>query len=98
MDALPPRETILVADDPRHIVDLVTLYLRRAGYGVEAAYDGDETLRKVSETAPALVVLDIMMPGQDGLQVCQAIRRRGSLPIVLLSARSSDIDKIAGLK
>ncbi len=91
-------DLILVADDDEHIVELVTMYLRRAGYRVEAAFDGDETLRKTRELEPALLVLDIMMPGPDGLQICRALRRRSNVPIVLLTARSSDIDKIAGLR
>ena len=89
---------ILVADDDEHIVELVSLYLRRAGYRVETAYDGDETLRKARDLKPALLVLDVMMPGPDGLQVCRQLRRKGNVPIVLLTARGSDIDKIAGLR
>ncbi len=92
------HETILVADDDEHIVELVSMYLKREGYHVEAAYDGDETLRKVNEFHPALLVLDIMMPGPDGLQICRSLRRRGNVPILLVTARSSDIDKIAGLR
>jgi DNA-binding response OmpR family regulator len=92
------RAPILVADDDPHIVELVSLFLRRAGYEVETAADGDEALRKALSCAPALAILDVMMPGQDGLQVCRTLRARGDLPIVLLTARSSDIDTIAGLK
>ena len=91
-------DLILVADDDEHIVELVSMYLQRAGYRVESAADGDETLRKAAELHPALLVLDVMMPGPDGLQICKALRRRSDLPIVLLTARSSDIDKIAGLR
>ena len=87
---------ILVADDDEHTVELVSLYLRRAGYRVETACDGDETLRKVKESQPALIVLDIMMPGPDGLQICRKLR--GRMPILLLTARASDIDRIAGLR
>jgi len=94
----PDQNLILVADDDQHIVELVSMYLRGAGYRVEDAYDGEETLRKVNELHPALLVLDIMMPGPDGLQVCRSLRRRSAVPIVLLTARSSDIDKIAGLR
>jgi len=97
-DGQPNGELILVADDDEHIVELVAMYLRRAGYRAEAAYDGEEALRKVNELRPALLVLDIMMPGPDGLQVCRSLRRRSSIPIVLLTARTSDIDKIAGLR
>ncbi len=89
---------VLVADDDEHTVELVSLYLRRAGYSVEVAFDGDETLRKVRESRPALVVLDIMMPGPDGLQICRKIGGRDGVPILLVTARSSDIDKIAGLR
>jgi len=95
MDDAP---TILVADDDRHIVDLVSFYLRRAGFAVETAFDGDEAMRKVSATNPALAILDIMMPGQDGLQICRTLRARGDLPILLLTARSAPIDRIAGLR
>ena len=91
-------DVVLVADDDAHIVELVSLYLRRAGYHVEAAFDGDETLRKVKESRPALVVLDIMRPGPDGLQICRKIGGRGCVPILLLTARTSDIDKVAGLR
>jgi len=89
---------VLVADDDEHIVELVSMYLRREGYEVEGAYDGDETLRKARELHPDLLVLDIMMPGPDGLQICRTLGRRNDIPIILLTARTSDIDKIAGLR
>src|SRR3990172_1405673 len=98
MAAQADGDLILVADDDEHIVELVAMYLRRAGYRIEAAFDGDEALRKARDLKPALLVLDVMMPGPDGLQVCRALRRKGGVPIVLLTARSSDIDKIAGLR
>ena len=91
-------DLILVADDDEHIVELVSMYLRRAGYRVEAAFDGDETLRKARELDPALLVLDIMMPGPDGLQVCRSLRPRSDLPIIMLTARTSDIEKISSLR
>ena len=92
------NDLVLVADDDEHIVELVSMYLKRAGYNVEAARDGDETLRKTAELHPSLLVLDIMMPGPDGLQVCRTLRRRSDIPIVMLTARSADLDKIAGLR
>jgi two-component system response regulator ResD len=91
-------DVVLVADDDAHIVELVSLYLQRAGYRVDVAFDGEETLRKVRESRPALVVLDIMMPGPDGLQICRKIGGRGGVPVLLLTARTSDIDKVAGLR
>ncbi len=92
-------DLILVADDEPNIVKLVSMYLSRHGYRVETARDGNETLRKARELKPALLVLDVMMPGPDGLQVCRALGGRpGGVPIILLTARSSDVDKIAGLR
>ena len=90
------EKPILVADDDEHTVELVSLYLKRAGYCVEVAYDGEETLQKARQSPPALIVLDIMMPGPDGLQICRKLR--GRIPILLLTARASDIDRIAGLR
>ena len=89
---------VLVADDDAHIVELVAMYLQRSGYRVEPAYDGSEALRKARELKPDLLVLDIMMPGEDGLQICRALSRPGSVPIIFLTARTSDVDKIAGLR
>ena len=94
----PAGALVLVADDDAHIVELVSMYLNRNGYRVEAAYDGTETLRKARELKPNLLVLDIMMPGEDGIQVCRALARPGGVPIIFLTARTSDIDKIAGLR
>ena len=94
-----PGDLILVADDEPNIVELVSMYLSRHGYRVESARDGEETLRKARELHPALLVLDVMMPGPDGLQVCRALGGKpGGLPIILLTARSSDVDKVAGLR
>jgi DNA-binding response OmpR family regulator len=89
---------VIVADDDPHIVELVAMYLQRSGYRVEPAYDGSEALRKARELKPDLLVLDIMMPGEDGLQVCRALSRPGGVPIIFLTARTSDVDKIAGLR
>ncbi|MBI2766921.1 MAG: response regulator transcription factor [Chloroflexi bacterium] len=92
------RPTILVADDDEHILELVSLYLRKSGYTVATARDGDEALARERELRPNLLVLDVMMPGPDGLQICRTLRQRGDVPIVLLTARTSDIDKVAGLR
>jgi len=95
---VPAGALVLVADDDAHIVELVAMYLQRSGYRVEPAYDGSEALRKARELKPDLLVLDIMMPGEDGLQVCRALSRPGGVPIIFLTARTSDVDKIAGLR
>ena len=89
---------ILVADDDRNIADLVRMYLAKAGYDLVVAADGDETQKLLREQHFDLVVLDIMMPGSDGLQIIRNLRRRTELPVIFLSARSSDIDKVAGLQ
>ena len=89
---------ILVADDDRNIVDLVRMYLQKAGYEVVVARDGDEAQRELRSNGFDLAILDIMMPGPDGLQIVRALRRRSELPVIFLSARTSDIDKVAGLQ
>lgn len=89
---------ILVADDDRNIAELVRMYLRKAGYDITIAADGDETERLLKEQTFDLAVLDIMMPGPDGLQIVRHLRKRSDLPVIFLSARSSDIDKVAGLQ
>jgi two-component system response regulator ResD len=89
---------ILVADDDPHIVRLLSLYLDKAGYRVAHAADGDEALAQIRDLAPDLLLLDVMMPGPDGLEVCRGVRRASDLPIIILSARGADMDKIAGLQ
>ena len=98
MQTEPNAPLILVADDDPHIVRLLSLYLEKAGYRVAHAADGDEALAKVRDLAPDLLLLDIMMPGPDGLEVCRGVRRGSDLPIIILSARGADMDKIAGLQ
>src|SRR5712692_5726248 len=92
------RETVLVVDDDRHIVQLVSLYLSKAGFRVISANDSTEALQVVRQVSPDLLVLDIMLPGPDGFEVCRVLRRRSEVPIVILSARGSDLDKVAGLQ
>lgn len=93
-----PSPRILVADDDRNIAALVKMYLAKAGFEVTVASDGDETQRLLKEQAFDLVVLDIMMPGPDGIMIIRNLRRRSELPVIFLSARSSDVDKVAGLQ
>jgi two-component system, OmpR family, alkaline phosphatase synthesis response regulator PhoP len=90
--------TILVVDDERHIVQLVRLYLQNEGYTVEAAYSGEEAIEKARKVRPALVLLDLMMPGIDGWEVCRQLRRESDVPIIILTARGDDVDKIVGLE
>jgi DNA-binding response OmpR family regulator len=92
------RETILVVDDENHIVELAQMYLEKAGYRVESVGDGQEALTKVRQRRPALVVLDLMLPGLDGLEVCRRLRGEYDLPIIMLTARTEDVDRIVGLE
>lgn len=92
------KERILVVDDEANIVDLVTLYLERDGFRVESASDGETALEMIRDDEPALVVLDIMLPEVDGFEVCRQTRASSEGPIIMLTARDDDIDKIVGLE
>jgi two-component system response regulator MprA len=88
---------ILVVDDEPHIVDFVTLGLRREGYEARGAADGPQGLALAIDWQPDLVILDLMLPGIDGLQVCRRLRGRGDVPILLLTARDDVEDRVRGL-
>ncbi|NQT04853.1 MAG: response regulator transcription factor [Dehalococcoidia bacterium] len=88
---------VLVVDDDVKTVELVKLYLHRDGYRVLTAYDGVEALRQAREGHPDLIVLDIMLPGIDGLEVCRTLRNESEVPIIMLTARTTDQDKLTGL-
>ena len=88
---------VLVVDDEPHIVDFITLGLQRAGYVVAGAGDGLRGLAMIQEWAPDLVILDVMLPGLDGLQVCRRARAQSSVPILLLTARGEVEDRVRGL-
>lgn len=89
--------TILVVDDDPHISELVGLYLAREGFQVKQVFTGPAALSALAEE-PALVILDIMLPGLDGWQVCREIRRRGQTPVIMLSAKGQASDRILGLE
>lgn len=88
---------VLVVDDDAKTVELVKLYLNRDGYQVLTAYDGNEALRLAREGYPDLIVLDLMLPDIDGLAVCRTLRGESDVPIIMLTARTTDQDKLAGL-
>ena len=88
---------ILVVDDDAKTVELVKLYLNRDGYRVLTAYDGTEALRLAWESHPDLIVLDLMLPGVDGLEVCRTLRNKSDVPIIMLTAKTTDQDKLIGL-
>jgi len=89
---------ILVVDDEPHIIELARLYLEREGYEVEEAVNGGDALSKQSAGNPDLIVLDLMLPDIDGYEVCRQVRTRSDVPILMLTARKEDIDKIVGLE
>jgi len=92
------NETILVVDDEPNIAELARMYLQQAGFRVEAAADGQQALSQVRRLHPALVVLDLMLPDLDGWEVCRRLRAESDLPIIMLTARTDDVDRIVGLE
>jgi len=91
-------KTILVVDDEKPIADILQFNLIKEGYKVVCAYDGDEALKKVEEIKPDLMLLDIMLPKRDGMEVCREVRKKYDLPIIMLTAKDSEIDKVLGLE
>ncbi len=91
------RGSILVVDDEPTITEVVARYLQRAGYAARVAGDGAEALRLAADVAPDLVVLDLMLPGMSGLDVCREVRRDSNVPIIMLTARTTEADKLTGL-
>src|SRR5436309_15499554 len=89
---------ILVVDDEAHIVELARLYLTREGYEVEGVGDGAQALTRFGQVKPDLVVLDIMLPGADGLTICKEIRKLSQVPIIMLTAKDEVTDKVVGLE
>lgn len=90
-------QTILVCDDDREIVRAISIYLEDEGYQVLKAYDGVEALSILEKTKPDLVIMDVMMPGMDGIHTVLKIREKLDVPVIILSAKSEDQDKILGL-
>jgi len=91
-------KTILVVDDEKPIADILQFNLIKEGYKVICAYDGDEAIEKVEEEQPDLMLLDIMLPKRDGMEVCREVRKKYDFPIIMLTAKGSEIDKVLGLE
>jgi DNA-binding response OmpR family regulator len=89
---------VLVVEDDRTVAEVVTRYLEREGFVVESVGDGNEALARADAQLPDLVVLDIMLPGLDGLEVCRRLRSRAPIPVVMLTARGSEEDRVLGLE
>ena len=94
----PMSLKVLVVDDEDHIVELARIYLTREGYEVEGLGDGSQALARFTQIKPDLVVLDIMLPGADGLEICKEIRKQSQVPIIMLTARDEVTDKVVGLE
>jgi DNA-binding response OmpR family regulator len=91
-------DTILIVDDEQRIIDLAQMYLEQEGYNVDSATDGAEAYNRILADIPSLIVLDLMLPNMDGLEICRRVRAQSDVPIIMLTARSDDIDKIVGLE
>lgn len=89
---------ILVVDDDRNISELLRLYLEKEGYSVTQAYDGYDAVKKFDDCGPDLVLLDIMLPGIDGWQVCREIRKKSDRPVIMVTAKGETFDKVLGLE
>lgn len=94
----PSGQRILIVDDEPRILEVVATYLRRDGYQVETAVDGDTARTRLAEFKPDLVVLDLMLPAVSGFEVLNDIRRDGDLPVIFLTARAEESDRVAGLE
>jgi DNA-binding response OmpR family regulator len=92
------RGTVLVVDDEANIADLVELYLRREGFRVLKAASGEDCLRAVTNQRPRLVVLDVGLPDIDGLEVCRRLRQTSAIPVIFLTARDTEVDRVLGLE
>ena len=89
---------ILIVEDEPSIAEVVELYLRRAGYQVEAVHDGDAALKRLEQHLPDLVVLDVMLPGVDGFSILRWLRDRSDVPVIFITARREEVERIAGLE
>ena len=91
-------QSVLVVEDESSIASFVALYLKNAGYTVRTAATGNEALAQFQASPPGLIVLDLMLPDIDGIEVCRRIRKTSDVPILMLTARDEDVDKIIGLE
>ncbi len=89
---------ILVVEDEKAIADILNFNLKKDGYDVVCAYDGEEGLRMALEESPDLILLDVMLPKLDGFEVCKTVRRTSNVPIIMLTAREEEVDKVLGLE
>lgn len=91
-------QKILIVEDESRIVRTLRLYLEQAGFAVTAVHDGSQAIAAFRQERPSLVLLDLNLPGQDGLDVCRSLRRLGNVPIIMLTARTEEMDRLIGLE
>ena len=92
------KQKILIVDDDNNIAELISLYLTKECFDTKIVNDGEEALKAFSSFAPNLILLDLMLPGIDGYQVCREIRQKSNVPIIMLSAKGEIFDKVLGLE
>lgn len=92
------ESTILIVEDEKNIASLVKLYLENEGFKVQHITDGSLAIETVDRIHPSLVILDLMLPGMDGLEICRRLRAKGGVPIIMLTARDQEVDKVVGLE
>ncbi|MBE3569848.1 MAG: response regulator transcription factor [Bacillales bacterium] len=92
------QKKILVVDDEKPIADILEFNLKKEGYEVHCAYDGEKAMQMVEDIQPDMILLDIMLPGRDGIEVCREVRKKYEMPIIMLTAKDSEIDKVLGLE
>lgn len=92
------KQKVLIIDDEENVCELVSLYFTKAGYDVICAADGGEGLDRLRDQRPDIVILDLMLPGMDGIDVCKEIRKTSNVPLVMLTARVDEVDRVLGLE
>src|SRR5690554_1054958 len=92
------KEKVLIVDDEKTLVKALKFNLEKEGFHADTAYDGEEALRKAFAVNPDIIVLDLMLPGVDGFEVCRRLRKKSEIPIIMLTAKGEDIDKVLGLE
>jgi len=92
------RQKVLVIDDEENVCELISLYFGKAGYDVITAADGVDGIEKVRQERPDIVILDLMLPGVDGVDVCKELRKQSNIPLIMLTARTDEVDRVLGLE
>lgn len=92
------KQKVLVIDDEENVCEMISLYFEKAGYDVVTATDGADGIEKARQNRPDIIILDLMLPGMDGLDVCKEIRKASNVPVVMLTARADEVDRVLGLE